>query len=71
MLSISAGWVLHEFVFGTKLNAQGGSHISTRREDSASSNVVLLTLGDHLEIELSDFEAVNVMLKGDCVWKIG
>jgi hypothetical protein len=47
------------------MRTQGGSQISTRKEDIAGGRTVLPTMGEGLEIELSDFEAENVRLKGD------
>jgi hypothetical protein len=44
---------------------RGGSQISTGTEDFAGGSAVLPTLSKGLEIELSDFEAENVTLKGD------
>jgi hypothetical protein len=55
----------HEFRLRIWLGTQGGSLISTGREDFASGSAFLLTLREGLEIELSDFEAENVTLKGD------
>jgi len=45
--------------------AQGGSPISTGREDFAGGSAVLPTLSEGLEIELSNFEAENATPKGD------
>jgi hypothetical protein len=55
----------HEFGLRISLGAQGGSQISTGREDLAGSRAVLPTLSKGLEIELSDIEAENATLKGD------
>jgi hypothetical protein len=49
---------------------QGGSEISTRREDFACGSAVLPTLGKGLEIELSNFEAEDATLKSDSLWQV-
>ena len=41
-----------------------GSQISTRREDFACGSAVIPMLSEGSEIELSDFEAEDVTLKG-------
>jgi hypothetical protein len=64
MLSITAFLGPHEFGLRISLGAQGGSQISTGREDFAGGNAVLPTLSEGLEIELSDFEAEKATLKG-------
>jgi len=40
------------------------------REDFACRSAVLPTLSEGLEIELSDFEAEDGMLKGDYFWQV-
>jgi len=70
MLSITAVLRSHEFGLRRWLGAQGGSHISTRREDFAGGSAVLPTLSEGLEIELSDFEAEDAMQKGDYFWQV-
>jgi len=65
MLSITVTLGSYEFGLRIWLGAQGGSRISTGREDFAGPRAVLSTLSDGLVIELSDFEAENAMLKGD------
>jgi hypothetical protein len=65
MLSITAVLGPHEFRIRIGLGAQGGSQISTGREDSASGNAVLPPLSEGLEIELSDFEPENATQNGD------
>jgi len=65
MLSITAVLRSHEFGICIRLGAQGGSQISTGREDFAGGRAVLSTLSKGLEFELSDFEAENATLKGD------
>jgi len=52
------------------LGAQVGSQISTGREDSVGDSAVLPMLSEGLAIELSDFEAENAMLNGDCLWQV-
>jgi len=49
---------------------RGGSQISTGREDFAGGSAVLPMLSEGLEIELSDFEAENVTLRGDYLWQV-
>jgi hypothetical protein len=70
MLSITAVLGSHEFGLRIWLGAQGGSQISTGREDFACGSVVLPTLSEGLEIELSDFEAEDATLKGDYLWQV-
>jgi hypothetical protein len=65
MLSIAVDLGSHDFGLRIWLRARGGSQISPRREDFAGGSAVLSTLSEGLEIELSDFEAENVTLKGD------
>ena len=65
MHSITAVLGSHDFGLCIRLGAYGGRQISTGREDSVGGIAVLQTLGDGLEIEPSDFEAENAMLKGD------
>jgi len=67
MLSITVVWGSHNFGLRTWLGAQGGS---TKREDFAGGSAVLPTLSEGLEIELSDFEAEDVTLKGDYLWQV-
>jgi len=70
MLSITAVLRYHEFRFLIGLGAQGGSQISTGRENFACSTTVLPTLCEGFVIELYDFEAANAMLKGDYLWQV-
>jgi hypothetical protein len=65
MLSITAVVGHHEFGLSISPGAEGGSQISTGREDFAGGSAVLPTLSECLEIELSEFKAENVTLKGD------
>jgi hypothetical protein len=65
MLSITTVLGSHEFGLRLSLGAQGGRQISTGREDFACGSAVLQKLSEGLEIELSDFEAEDAMLKGD------
>jgi len=65
MLSIKAVLGPHEFGLRIWLGAQGGSELSTGREDFAGGNTVLPTLSEGLVIQLSDFEVENATLKGD------
>ena len=44
--------------------------MSTRRKYFAGGSAVLPTLSEGLEIELSDFEAENAMLKRDYLWQV-
>ena len=60
----------HEFMFHISLGAQGGSHISTRREDFGGGSAVLPTLSEGMEIELSDFEAEDAILRCDVLWQV-
>jgi len=55
----------HEFGLRIGWGAQGGSQISTGREVIPGGSAVLLTPSEGLEIEHSDFDAENIMLKGD------
>jgi len=68
MLSITAVLGSHEFGLHIGQGAEGGSQDSPRREDFAVSSAVLLMLRVGLEIELSDFEAEDMMLKTDYMW---
>jgi hypothetical protein len=70
MLSITAVLGSHEFGLRIVLGAQGSCQISTGKEDFAGGSAVLQILGKGLEIELSDFEALNATLKGDCLWQV-
>jgi len=70
MLSIMAVLGPHEFGLRIWLGAQGGSQLSTRREDVAGGSAVLPTLSEGLEIDLSDFEAENATLKGDYLLQV-
>jgi len=65
MLSITAALGSHVFGLCIFLGAQGGSQISTRREDIAGGSAVLSTLSEGLEIELSGFETEKATRKGD------
>jgi len=60
----------HEFRLRIWLRAQGGSQISTGREDFTGGSAVLSTLSERLEIELSDFEAENGTLKGEYLQQV-
>jgi len=44
--------------------AQGGSHISTARDDITGGSTILWTLSEGLEIKLADFDADNATSKG-------
>jgi len=55
----------HEFGLCIRPGAQGFSQISTNREAFAGGSADLPMLSKELEIELSDFEVENTMLKGD------
>jgi hypothetical protein len=46
------------------------SQISAKKRDCADRSAVLSTLSNGLDIELSDFEAENAMLKGDSLWQV-
>jgi hypothetical protein len=52
------------------LGAQGGSQISTGREDFGCGSAVLSALSKGWEIELSHFEAEDAKLKGDYLWQV-
>jgi hypothetical protein len=52
------------------VGAQGGSQISTRREDFACGSAVLPRLSEGLEVELFDFEAEDATLLGDYLWQV-
>jgi len=52
------------------MGVQGGGEMITGREHIAGDSTVLLMLSDGLDIELPDFEAVNVTLKGDYLWQV-
>jgi hypothetical protein len=56
MLSFTAVLGSHEFMLGIELGAQGGSQISTGREDFAGGSGVLPILNKEVQNELSDFE---------------
>jgi len=70
MCSIMAGLGYHEFGIRIWPGAQGGTQISTGRDDFAGGSAFLLTLSESLEIELSDFEAENATRKGDYLWQV-
>jgi hypothetical protein len=70
MLSITALLGSHEFGLHIQLGAEGGSQISTGRENFAGGGTVLLMLSKGLENELSDFEAEDATLKGDYLWQV-
>jgi hypothetical protein len=70
MLSIMVVLGTHEFVLYILLRDQGGTQISSRREDFAYGGVVFPTLREGLEIELSEFEAENGTPKGDCLRQV-
>ena len=70
MLSITVVLVSHELRLLLYLGAHGGSQISTGREEFAVSSAVFPMLSEGLEIELSDFEVENAMLKGDYLWQV-
>jgi hypothetical protein len=65
MHSITAVLGPDEFGLRICLGAQGGSQISTGREDFEGGSAVLPTLREGLEIGLSDFDGENATLKGD------
>jgi len=52
------------------MGAQGGSQISSGREDWTGGSAVLPTLSEGLEIELSDYDAENATLKGDYLQQV-
>ena len=60
----------HEFRLRVQLGAQGGSQISTGREDCPGGRAVLPMLNEGLEIELSDLATENAKLKGDYLRQI-
>jgi len=70
MLSIMAVLGPHEFGLRIWLRAQGGSQISTGREDFAGGSAVVPTLSEGLETELSGFKTENATLKGDYLWQV-
>jgi len=70
MLSITAVLESHELGLRICLGAQGGSQISTGREDFACGSAGLRTLSEGMEIELSDFEAEDATLKGNYLWQV-
>jgi hypothetical protein len=70
MLSITAVLGSQQFGLRICLGAQGGSQIATRREDFSGGSAVLPTVSKGLVIELSDFEAENVTLKGDYLQQV-
>ena len=49
---------------------RGGSQIRTRWTDITGGSDVLQMLSNGMEIELSDFKAENVTLKGDYMWQV-
>jgi len=65
ILSITAVLGSHDFWLCIWLGVQGGGEINIGREDFAGGIAVLPKLSVGLEIQLSDFEADNVILKGD------
>jgi len=70
MLSITGvlGWYGSRLLI--RLGANGGSQLSTRREDFSPGSAVLPTLSDGLEIDLLHSESENVKLKGDYLWQV-
>ena len=64
--------VLGSHKFGLRIwhGAPGGHQISTGREQFAGGSTVLPTLSQGLEIELSDCEVENAMLKRDYLWQV-
>jgi len=52
------------------MTIQGGSQISTVRENLACGSAVLPMLSKALEIELFDIEAEDVTLKSDYLWQV-
>jgi len=70
MLSRTAVLGPHEFGLRIWLGAQGGSQISTGREDSAGGSAVLSTVSESMEIALHDFEAENATLEGDYLQQV-
>jgi len=65
MLSITAVLESHLLGLCILLGAPAGSKISRGRNDFSCGSAVLLMVSEGLEIELSDFEAENAMLKGE------
>jgi len=55
----------HEFGLRIRQGAQGGSQISSGREEFAGGSTGLPTLSEGLEVDLSDFEAEDATLRGD------
>jgi hypothetical protein len=70
MLSIAAVLGPHQFGLRIWQGAQGCSQSSTDREDFAGGNAVPPMLCECLEIALSDFEAKNATVEGDCLRQI-
>jgi len=70
MLSITVVLGPHDFGLCISMRANGGSQISTGREDFAGSSAILPTLSEGWEIELSDFEAENATWKGNYLWQV-
>jgi hypothetical protein len=71
-LIVESGCLLSRLFWGPMISGfayrwerTGGSQISAGRGDFHDGSIVLSTLSKGLEIELSDFEAENAMLKGD------
>jgi len=59
-----------ECALSIRLRAPVGCQIITRREDFAGGCAVLPTLSDGLEVEISDFEAEKITLKGNYLWQV-
>ena len=65
MLSITAVLGPQELGICIRLRAQGGSQMSTGREDIAGHSAVLPTLSEGMECELSDFQAEHATQRCD------
>jgi hypothetical protein len=70
MLSITAVLGSQELGLRIRLGAPDGSQISTGMEDFAGGSAVLPTRSECLEVEPSDFEVEDAMLKGDYLWQV-
>jgi hypothetical protein len=70
MFSITAVLGSQGFGYCIRLGAQGGTQISTGRENSACGSTVLLTQSEGLEIAVSDFGTEDATLKGDYLWQV-
>jgi hypothetical protein len=56
--------------FTSDWELMAAARIRTGRQDIDGCSVVLLTLSESLEIELSDFETENATLKDDYLWQV-